>query len=85
MLRNKGLTDKVLLLGIDGMDPRLTRKYVDEGKMPKAEEQWLELNATKEVMSLKPIANGQKVLIVIGEHLNKKAITSYIEGGPEYE
>ena len=57
----------------------------DEGKMPKAEEQWLELNATKEVMSLKPIANGQKVLIVIGEHLNKKAITSYIEGGPEYE
>ena len=33
----------------------------------------------------KPIANGQKVLIVIGEHLNKKAITSYIEGGPEYE
>ena len=34
MLRSKGLTDKVLLLGIDGMDPRFTRKMVDEGKMP---------------------------------------------------
>jgi len=25
---------KILLLGIDGLDPRLTRKYLDEGKMP---------------------------------------------------
>jgi predicted AlkP superfamily pyrophosphatase or phosphodiesterase len=28
------LTDKLFVLGIDGLDPRLTRKYVDEGKMP---------------------------------------------------
>ncbi len=34
MLRNKGLTEKLLLLGIDGMDPRFTRRLVDEGKMP---------------------------------------------------
>ncbi len=34
MLRNKGLSEKVLLLGIDGMDPRFSRKMVDEGKMP---------------------------------------------------
>ena len=34
MLRNKGLTDKLLLLGIDGMDPRFSRKMADEGKMP---------------------------------------------------
>jgi Uncharacterized conserved protein len=30
----KALTDKLFVLGIDGLDPRLTRKYVDEGKMP---------------------------------------------------
>lgn len=30
----KALADKVLVLGVDGMDPRLTRKYVDEGIMP---------------------------------------------------
>lgn len=27
-------SDKILLLGVDGMDPRLTRKYVDMGLMP---------------------------------------------------
>jgi len=34
MLRSKALADKMILLGIDGMDPNLTRKFVDEGKMP---------------------------------------------------
>ena len=34
MLRNKGLSDKVILLGIDGMDPKFSRKMVDEGHMP---------------------------------------------------
>lgn len=34
MLRSKGLTDKLLLLGIDGMDPRFTKRLVDEGKLP---------------------------------------------------
>ena len=34
MLRNKGLTDKLLLLGVDGMDPRFTKRMVEEGKMP---------------------------------------------------
>jgi len=34
MLRSKGLTEKLLLLGVDGMDPRFTRRLVNEGKMP---------------------------------------------------
>ncbi|MBO5141306.1 MAG: alkaline phosphatase family protein [Peptococcaceae bacterium] len=34
MLRNKALTDKMLLLGVDGMDPRFTKRLVEEGKMP---------------------------------------------------
>ncbi|MBP3584407.1 MAG: alkaline phosphatase family protein, partial [Peptococcaceae bacterium] len=34
MLRNKALTEKVLLLGVDGMDPRFTKRLVDEGKLP---------------------------------------------------
>lgn len=59
---------------------KATENVADGEKVPEAGEQWLELNATKEVMSLKPIANGQEVLIVIGEHLNKEVITSYIEG-----
>ena len=38
---------------------------------------WLELNATKNEMTFKPAPDGQKVLIVIGEHLNKTAIEAY--------
>ena len=34
MLRQKGLTDKLLLLGIDGLDPRFTKKMIEEGRMP---------------------------------------------------
>ena len=34
MTKREALADKILLLGLDGMDPRLTRKYVDMGIMP---------------------------------------------------
>ena len=34
MLRNKGLTNKLMILGIDGMDPRFTKRLLDEGKLP---------------------------------------------------
>ena len=34
MLRSKALSEKVILLGIDGMDPRFSRKMMDNGKMP---------------------------------------------------
>ena len=34
MLRNKGLSNKVLVLGIDGMDPRFSKAMIAEGKMP---------------------------------------------------
>lgn len=30
----EALTSKILVIGVDGMDPKLTRKYLDEGKMP---------------------------------------------------
>ena len=34
MLQRKAETDKILILGCDALDPRLTRKYVDMGIMP---------------------------------------------------
>ncbi len=36
-MQRKALADKILVLGIDGLDPRLTSKYVAEGKMPNTE------------------------------------------------
>ena len=34
MLRSKALSEKVIFLGIDGMDPRFSRKMIENGKMP---------------------------------------------------
>ena len=34
MLRNGKLADKIMVLGVDGMDPKLTRRYIDEGHLP---------------------------------------------------
>ncbi len=33
-MQRKALADKVMVLGVDGLDPRFARKLVDEGKMP---------------------------------------------------
>ena len=51
MLQRKALTDKILMLGVDGMDPRLTRKYVDAGKMPNVKK-YLERGAAREDLTL---------------------------------
>lgn len=40
---------------------------------------WLELNAARDAMTLQPISNGQEVLIVIGEGLNKAAIEAVVK------
>ena len=42
-------------------------------------DKWLELNATHSKITLQPIAEGQDVLIVIGERLNKEAVENYIQ------
>ena len=34
---NKPLTNKVLLLGVDGLDPKLTSKYLKQGLLPNIE------------------------------------------------
>lgn len=33
-MTRKTLADKIIVLGVDGMDPRLSKKFVDEGAMP---------------------------------------------------
>lgn len=51
MLRSKGLTEKLLMLGIDGMDPRFTRRLVEEGKMPNVKKM-MELGACRDDLML---------------------------------
>ena len=47
----KKATEKLLVLGVDGMDPRLTRKYVDEGYMPNVKK-LLELGSARQDLAM---------------------------------
>ena len=44
----------------------------------KQDDNWLELNAARDGISLTPIDNGQDIVIVIGENLNKEKITEIL-------
>ena len=43
-----------------------------------ADNNWLELNATRKEFSLRPISAGQEVVIVIGENMNEARIREYL-------
>lgn len=45
-MKREALADKILCLGVDGLDPRLTRKYVDMGIMPNVK-QYIERGAQR--------------------------------------
>ena len=47
MLERKAAADKLLLLGVDAMDPRLTKKFVDMGLMPNMKK-YIERGACRE-------------------------------------
>lgn len=36
-MNRKAYTDKILVIGVDGLDPRLSKKYIAEGRMPNFE------------------------------------------------
>ena len=40
---------------------------------------WMQLNATGHEISMKPIRDGQEVVIVIGEQLKEDCIRKYLE------
>ena len=42
---------------------------------------WTELNATRQEAKLRPVSEGQEILIAIGEGLQKEKIEEYLQGG----
>lgn len=43
-------------------------------------DQWIELNAIHQNITIQPIKEGQEIFIVIGEKLNKEKITTNLMG-----
>ena len=52
MFRNTTLSEKVMVLGIDGLDPRYTARMVKEGKMPAFKELIERGSAREDLMCL---------------------------------
>lgn len=48
-----------------------------KGFIPITEDKWIELNATHQEISIKPIQTGQQIIIVIGEALVEENIRNY--------
>lgn len=48
-----------------------------KGFMMVGDNQWVEVNATHKNVSIRPIAKGQEIIIVIGEGLSEEAIRAY--------
>ena len=46
-LQRKALADKIMILGVDGMDPSLTKKFLAEGIMPNVQK-YIEKGSTRE-------------------------------------
>lgn len=51
-----------------------------KGFFSTGQDEWLELNATAHRIEIKPIENGQEIIIIIGSDLVEDKIKSYFEG-----
>ena len=60
-------------------DPSCGKVHRVKGFLMDENGQWLELNATARELTVKPVAAGQDVIIVIGEKLDKEKISSFFE------
>ncbi|MBO5140519.1 MAG: alkaline phosphatase family protein [Peptococcaceae bacterium] len=82
----KASADKILILGIDGMDPRLTRKYVDEGKMPNVKK-YIEAGAQRHDLVMlgghPTVTPPMWTTMATGCYSNVHGITGFFRNGPE--
>lgn len=86
MLKRESRTDKILLLGVDGMDPRLTKKYVDKGLMPNVKKYIEHGAARKDLVMLgghPTVTPPMWTTLATGCYANVHGITGYFRSGKE--
>lgn len=77
---NQAITKEELIHATQSIfnDSECGKVFRIKGFIPE-NDQWIELNATKDQMTTETIAKGQEIIIVIGESLNKEKIEEYIK------
>ena len=80
------LANKMIVLGIDGLDPRLTRKYVDMGLMPNVKE-YIERGAAREDLVLlgghPTVTPSMWTTLATGAYSTVHGITDFYRQNPE--
>ena len=86
MTTRKAMTEKVLLLGVDGLDPRLSCKYIKEGIMPNLK-QYFERGAQREDLVLlgghPTVTPPMWTTLATGCYANVHGITGFYKQHPE--
>lgn len=86
MTKREALADKILLLGCDGLDPRLTRKYVDMGLMPNVQ-QFIERGASRHDLVMlgghPTVTPPMWTTLACGCYANVHGITGFYRNGKE--
>ncbi len=81
-------TEKLLVLGIDGLDPRLTKKYLDEGIMPNTKK-FLERGAAQfdfEMIGGQPtVTPPMWTTLATGASPRVHGITGYFKHGSDFD
>jgi hypothetical protein len=68
-------------------DPNCGTIYRIKGALPLKQNCWLSINLTQKKAELQTVSNGQSVLIVIGDQLNRAALDAHLKAentDPDY-
>lgn len=88
MTERKERSNKILLLGVDGMDPRLTRKYVDEGLMPNVKK-YIERGAQRHDLTMlgghPTVTPPMWTTLATGCYANVHGITGFFRKGSDID
>ena len=85
-MKREALTQKLLVLGVDGMDPKITRKFLDEGIMPNLQK-FIERGSAREDLShlgaLPTITPACWTTLATGAYPGTHGITCFWRQSPE--
>lgn len=87
-MNRERMTDKLLILGIDAMDPRLTRKYVDMGLMPNVKQLINKGAARKDLVllgAMPTVTPPQWTTLATGAYPETHDITAFYRQGSELD
>lgn len=88
MLQRKAATEKLLLLGVDGLDPRLTKKYVDKGVLPHVK-QYIDRGACREDLAMlgghPTVTPPMWTTLACGCYANVHGITGFYRRGDDLD